>query len=303
MHIETVKVVQFLCDLSESPDEVFNASKIGPERDSELQYLAGLGAIEPGPRPETIVCDACDADHPAVIEFDAERRCYVHFCPEAGLVTVNDADLITHRFRPGWLVDWLVKEIPFTSPVRPRAIVPECAWHLGDTKCGDTLVTAVFARRVGGQLALGQLAAALRSVHPADKGIVITTSLNTVRAVPLPDGYEFIHLPDLVVSMPNRLAMDHDRFASCIRGMPSRTAKGARTREGRPSQGSMIVKIFDLRRARGNPVAGVSAEARAIIDEWTDHAPDQMAPAFSTVRAHVTKLKTHPLNLLDIARK
>ena len=31
----------------------------------------------------------------------------------------------------------------------------------------------------------------------------------------------------------------------------------------------MIVKIFDLRRARGNPVAGVSAEARAIIDEWT----------------------------------
>ena len=172
--------------------------------------------------------------------------------------------------------------------------MPECAWHLGDTKCGDTLVTAVFARRIGGQLALGHLASALRSVHPADKGVVITTSLSTVRAVPLPDGYEFIHLPDLVVPMPNGLAMDHDRFASWIRGMPSRTAKGALTREGRRSQRSTIVKIFDLRRDRGNPVAGVSAEARAIIDEWTDHAPDQKAPALSTVRAHVTRLKATP---------
>ena len=70
MYAETVNVVQLLCDLSESSDEVFHASKIGPERDNGLQYLARLGAIERGPLPETIVCDACDADHPAVIEFD-----------------------------------------------------------------------------------------------------------------------------------------------------------------------------------------------------------------------------------------
>ena len=165
---------------------------------------------------------------------------------------------------------------------------------LGDIECGDTLVTAVFARRIGGQLALGQLASALLTVHPADKGVVITTSLSAVRAVPLPHGYEFIHLPDLAVPSPNGLAFANDRFASLIRGIPSRTGKGALTRRGRPSQGSTIAKIFDLRRAQGIPVASISEEARAIIGEWTHHAPDQEPPVLSTVRSHVTKLKATP---------
>jgi hypothetical protein len=104
MQTKTVNIVQLLCDLSEASDEVFHASKMGSECDGGLQYLAGLGALEPGPRPETGVCNACNTDHLAVIEFDVEQRCYVHFCPEAGFVPASDADLITHRFRPEWLV-------------------------------------------------------------------------------------------------------------------------------------------------------------------------------------------------------
>ena len=50
-------------------------------------------------------------DHPAVIEFDAARHCYVHFCPEAGLVTVPNTDLASFLFRPGWLVNWLAQEL------------------------------------------------------------------------------------------------------------------------------------------------------------------------------------------------
>ena len=42
-------------------------------------------------------------DHPAVIEFDAARHCYVHFCPEAGLVTVPNTDLATSCLgQDGW---------------------------------------------------------------------------------------------------------------------------------------------------------------------------------------------------------
>ena len=260
-----------------------------------LRILTEVGALGPGPRPHSITCQACDADHSATIEFDAQARCYMHFCPEAGRVSVENADLATLRLNPEWLVDWLVAELPVASPVRRRAIVPHCAWHLGDTKCGSTLVTAVFARRIGGHVALSQLASGLRSVHPADKGVVITTSLSAVHTLPLPNGYEFIHLPDLVVPRPDGIAVDRNRFGSWIRRMPSRSGKGAPTRSGRPSQEATIAMIFRLRRARRSPIVTLSAEARGIIAEWTEHTPDQEAPALGTARAHVARLvKAHP---------
>ena len=84
-----------------------------------------------------------------MIEFDVEQRCYVHFCPEAGLVTVNDADLIRHRFRPEWLADWLAMALRLTSPLRRSFLVDGRVWYLGDTVCGDTLVKVIFARQVG----------------------------------------------------------------------------------------------------------------------------------------------------------
>jgi hypothetical protein len=287
-------VVQLLCDLSEASDSLFRVAAMGCDCRDGLRILTEVGALCPGPRPHSITCQACDADHSATIEFDAQARCYMHFCPDAGWIAVNNADLATFRFSPEWLVNWLAAELPVASPVRRRAIVPECAWHLGDIKCGNTLVTAVFARRVGGQVTLGQLASGLRSVHPADKGVVITTSLNAVRTVPLPNGYEFIDLPDLVVPQPDGIAIDRNRIGPWVRRMPSRSGKGAPTRSGRPSQRAIIAVIFRLRRARTVPIDNLSAESRGIIAEWTEHAPDQEAPALGTVRAHVTRLVKGP---------
>jgi hypothetical protein len=297
-------LVQLLCDLSEASNEVFRVGSLDHKSESSLHTLAKLGAVSAGPRPDSITCQACDADHFVVLEFDTQARNYIYFCREAGLVEVDEADLATLRFNAEWLVDWLVAGLPIASPVRRRAILPESIWHLGDTKCGSTLVTAVFVRRVTGQVALGQLASGLRSVHPADKGVVITTSLSAVRTIPLPNGYEFIHLSDLIVPQPDGIAMDRNRFGSWIRRMPTGGGKGAATRSGRPSQGATIAEIFRLRRARRIPIDNISAEARGIVAEWAEHAPDQEAPALGTVRAHVTLLtKAPPHGLLDIARK
>ena len=141
-------LVQLLCDLSEASDDVFQDAWLGDECRQHIAVLATMGVIEPGPTPATVTCTMCDADHAATLNYDPASRRYVHFCPEAGFVAVNDADLATHRFRPEWLVDWIVRELPITSPPRRRAIVPECVWHLGDAKCGDTWVTAIFARRI-----------------------------------------------------------------------------------------------------------------------------------------------------------
>ena len=210
-------IVELLCDLSESSDEAFHASRLGPECVSGLQYLTGLGAIEQGPRPETVVCSACDTDHPALIEFDVEQRCYVHFCPEAGLVTVNDADLITHRFRPEWLADWLAMALRLTSPLRRSFLVDGRVWYLGDTVCGDTLVTVIFARQVSSRAEFDLLMSALRPIHPAGKGLVVTTSPHVTRHVPLPNGFELLDLGDIIRWAGDRLIVDRANFDSQVR--------------------------------------------------------------------------------------
>jgi hypothetical protein len=208
MENETANIVQLLCDLSEASDEVFRRSGMGFWCNGGLKRLAELGAMEPGPRPETVTCNACYADHSAVIEYDAERRCYVHFCPEAGIVTVNDADLITHRFRPEWLVDWLADALHIPSPLRRPALVSGCVWHLGDAACGDTLVTFIFARRVFSQADLDLLVSVLRPIHPADKGLVITTSPHVARQVQLPNGFEFLDLKDIAIATDSFVVND-----------------------------------------------------------------------------------------------
>ncbi|MGD0631793.1 MAG: hypothetical protein ABR987_20875 [Terracidiphilus sp.] len=288
MQTETVNIVLLLCDLSEASDEVFRESEMGSGCHGGLQQLAEMGAIERGPRPETVACAACDADHPAVIEYDAERRCYVHFCPEAGFVTVNDADLVTQRFRPEWLVDWLTKALPITSPLGRPALIQGRVWPLGDAACGDTRATIVFARRISSQADFDLLAATLRPAHPADRGLVITTTRQAVRQVPLPGGYELIPLPEIVRLNRDGLMLDTVRLGSWIRGMPASTAKGAPTRPGRPSPQARILQIFHARRGRGLPVVSYLAEAEAILAEWPQHASDQKPPNVSTVRRHVS---------------
>jgi hypothetical protein len=243
-----------------------------------------------GPRPDSITCRACDADHTAAIEFDPESQHYFHACPIVGHVPINDADLATFRFEPEWLVDWLCKALSIPSPLRRRALVPNRAWHLGDAACGDTRVTIVFACRISSQADLDLLASALRPVRPAEKGLVVTTSSNIARQVTLPCRYQVLLLHEIVQSGPASPTLDSQRLGFWLRGIQPVTAKGARTRTGRPSPEATIVKIFELRRGRRLRVESGSAEAKAILAEWNQHAPDRLPPGLSTVRGHVARL-------------
>jgi hypothetical protein len=282
--------LQLLCDLSEASDQTFRDNAVESHWLDSLKVLARLGAIEAGPPPHTIACSECDGDHPADIEYDAERRCFRHSCGKAGFVWVDDANLRTHRFRPEWMVDWLVAALPTVTLARRSVLVPQHVWHLGDTACGGTVVTVVFARRVIAQTDLDRLAAVLRSVHRADKGVVVTTSSHFARQVKLPRDYELLPLWEIVRTGSHGLVLDADRLGTWISNMGASTAKGAPSKEGRPTQKSHISRIFDLRRSREIPIKSYSAEAEAIRDEWKQHAPDQDRPALSTARGHVARL-------------
>jgi hypothetical protein len=232
-----VNVVQLLCDLSEASEEFFRFRAMSREGECGLRILTDMGAVGAGPRLESVACQACDADHSAAIEFSAQRRCYVHFCPEAGWVTVEDADLTTLRFSPEWLVDWLVIALAISCPVRRPALVSGRVWYIGDAACGDTLVTVVFARRVSSQAALDNLASVLGAIHHADKCLVITTSPRVVRQVPLPYGFSFLDLREISRLVGERLIVDRARLEVLSQRLPAKyTSATPTTKASRKSR-------------------------------------------------------------------
>jgi hypothetical protein len=224
------------------------------------------------------------------VEFDPATRRHSYFCPEAGPMTVDDADLVALRFNPGWLVEWLIRELPISPPARRQELVQNRVWYLGGLMCGDTLITVIFARQVSSQAALGRLASGLRTVHPADKGLVITTSSNVARHIPLPDGYEFLDLREIMRAAAGGLTLDRTRLGSWIRGISATTGKGAPSRSGRPSPQGRILQIYNTRREQGLPFVSDRAEAKGILAVWPQGAPDQKPPHVSTVRRHVSQL-------------
>ena len=110
---------------------------------------------------------------------------------------MKDDDLVTYRFCPELVGRLAWKELPIISPLRRLPLIDGHVWHLGDTACGDALVTVIFGRRVASQAALDVLVSALRPVRPTGAGFVITTSRYVARQVQLPNGFEFLDLGEI----------------------------------------------------------------------------------------------------------
>ena len=134
------------------------------------------------------------------------------------------------------------------------------------------------------------LASALRPIYRADKGLVVTTSLNVARQVALPGGYELLPLPEIVSAGPDGLSLDTVRLGSWIKGMPATTAKGGPTRIGRPSPTALVSQIYNLRRGRGLPVDNDLQKRGQFWLNGTTMRQTRSRRATSTVRGHVARL-------------
>ena len=178
----------------------------------------------------------------------------------------TDADLITHEFHPEWLVDWLIRTLPISSPhKRGLGLVPRQVWHLGDANVGDTLVTVVFARRsLAKPISINSHLHCVPSIRPT-KVLVITTSLTRCASGRFRAGMSYSLLRKLSGTVQDGLSLDTMRLGSWIKGMPATTAKGALPGTGGPSPKALVAQIFNLRRGRGLRVENDLAEARAIL--------------------------------------
>ena len=97
-----------------------------------LAYLERIGVVQADALLTELTCSECDRDHSVVTEFDPAARKHRYFCPEAGLVIVDDDDLASLRVDFLWLLDWLERELPVVLPRRRRPLIEGRAWLLGE---------------------------------------------------------------------------------------------------------------------------------------------------------------------------
>lgn len=218
MLLGTNDPVNLLFDTAEAPADTFLAAELRETYGTGLDILIEMGALAPGPPSRTVGCRSCHGDHTEAIEFDPATGRSFHFCPEAGLVTVDDADLATLCFNVEWLVDWLVRELSIRPPIRRRAVLAGQMWHLGDALHGTTALTIVFARRIGSLAAINRLASALEDIPSAPVGLVATTSTNITRRIALIRRYEFLDLREIICSERGGLLLDEGKLLSWIEG-------------------------------------------------------------------------------------
>lgn len=220
-----------LCDLVEAPADVFRATDLGETYGAAVGVLTTIGALVPGPPCQTVTCRACHNDHPAAVEFNSATGRSFHFCSEAGLVTLEDSDLATLCFDPEWLVEWLIRELPISPPIRRRVVVPGHVWHLGDALYDANAMTVIFARRVGNLAAIDRLVSALANLPTAPVGLVATTSRMMPRRIVSLQRYEFLDLREIAHFERDRLALDKLRLGSWIveyRGAPPNQSPSGR---------------------------------------------------------------------------
>jgi hypothetical protein len=272
--IHTLNPVDLLYDLAEASGTIIRSSNLVDTYGAAVGTLIKIGALASGPPFQTVICRACDRDHAEVVEFEPATGRSFYICQSAGVVTVDNADLLSVVFDPEWLVDWLASALPISAPVRWRVLVPGLIWYLGATACGDALVTVVFARRVSSQAALDLLVSALRPFHPTGAGLVVTTSRHVARQVQLPNGFEFLDLGEIIRRVGDQLIVDPAIFDSRVKG-----SQGARPRPIRGSRrGRKEPRRLDYREA-DKPII---AEMHAMILVGKARNPTDAARALAS---------------------
>ncbi|MGB6325880.1 MAG: hypothetical protein WBG11_08920 [Methylocella sp.] len=185
------------------------------------------------------------------------------------------------------MLDWLVRALPITPPVRRRVLVPALAWHLGDAHIGGAELAVVFAIGVCMQSNLGALAAAISAIPPADFGIVLTTSAAPPRPLRLPHGYEFLELREIARPEKDCLAIEKTKLAGWIKGLRKGLYKPAQLRAGRPSHAASVEEVSRERRTRKLHFVNQKTEAEEIRADIALRHPARDPPAVKTIERHL----------------
>ncbi len=272
--------------LSSSRGAAIPAQALRQQFGNGIDRLLEIGAAHPG-RPLSIVkCSACYEDHSAEVIYDAASRRSWLFCPDAGQVWVDDAELATLHLNTNWLPDRLARALDL-APTPPRlTVIKEAAWLLGDMAVGSTNVSVALAVGIMGAAEIDQLIEGLGRRKLLDLGLLLVGGSHLPPYVSAASKYAEVALDELASFENGSVCVERARLGAWIRGLQRGNGSPVGS-GGRTSKQKQVLAVFDSRRSRGERYVSKQSEAKAIRSEWPAMYPDENPPGPSTVRGHL----------------
>jgi hypothetical protein len=283
--------VALLCELLEAGNACCLASSFPEEWREAVASLDRQHLLVPCPPATTITCRACDEDHPATIEYDTAESRHYYYCPVAGLVEIDGAELKTFKIDLPAVLSWLARELHIIPPFAPRELSPNHAWLLGEAVVGKTVVVVAFVYRSANNFETEEFSRHLPIIAKSDFGLLLRTAGNFVGRADSSTRWRSLDLRAIARSSENGIHIDRDRLANWFNEIHrGNTGEGPRSR-GRPSSKKLVESIYANRRARNEPFVSNAEEARRIFAEIQTHHSEGGTPSLTSLRRHLTKLR------------
>jgi hypothetical protein len=255
--------VRFVLGLCEQPDPTVQRSEA--PRSLLIAEADEHGLLDRLTNADQVTCRACYEDHDADVDFDEATQRYTHFCPEAGTVTVEAAQL--HRFGVNFprLIDFLREAFDLRNRPNARCLMEDVLWDLGDVMVADARHPLLFARRLSFSSNLIGVREMLARRPPRGTGLCIHASPHTLAVDTLPGGHRVFPILEFITDK-NVFTIDEALLAGALAGRPTADSELVQCSD----DGSWI-RIGD----REYAFSGVHQMAivRAVFEAWRRRSP------------------------------
>jgi hypothetical protein len=136
----------------------------------------------------------------------------------------------------------------------------------------------------------GSLLAAITDVPLTEVGLIVTCG----RSVPnklFQGRYVVTDLREIGRIDRDRLTIERSRLGAYIKAK-ARGARDNRGSVGRPPVAAIVCEAYARRRSKEKEFVSIAEEARQIKQDIRRNRPDLPAPGFSTIRKHVSRLRS-----------
>ncbi|MEO5363482.1 MAG: hypothetical protein H7838_07645 [Magnetococcus sp. DMHC-8] len=211
------EVMELLAEMCEAVTPRTGGEKISDFFPKEGAAAIQLGALRQGPMQTWVPDRYSDDLHYVEPEFDAATGEHRYFSLGArGWATVPKEDMMSWDLDMDWLFGWISDQFGLPVQTKPKVLVPDVLWHVGNPWIGKRRCGLFFARRMGFNPGFDQVVDALRDRTGEPPGVLLTTSRWSVRNVAFPGNHQVMRLQDFLLDSKEMTSIDTDAVARLI---------------------------------------------------------------------------------------
>jgi len=271
-----------------APGDLLAASAVGSA--NVLRRLFDWGVLREAGALDRVICDACDRRHFARVEREPECGSFSWICPDAGRVPTTADRVRKVRFDRTGLVSALAAGLTRRGTAAPLDDTGHL-WRLGRLLEGPRRIDLLLSARGSEPQTMEKWRRAAATLGPLDLAVVLCAEPVTVGAIPFPGGRATPLAELLSLGPEGHPELDDDELKRLIASWSPSMAVG-----GRPSGVGATAQVIE-HCIRLGLVSGINEAAPSLIAaHWSEVHPNVTAPARSTLKDHLNRLRQKAAN-------